>query len=183
MKEESWAMTNEEWEMNDEQGEIRDKRWEKSEERREINEERRESSSIEKQTAITEHQNKSCNEAVKLCAEERAIIDTQPNIQNLVLTKLGHSEKHCRQICNRENGRIKSSPTIKISLLDTDDNTQELKPAKFYTKSKPKKNLDPIVIVATTPETTYYSEDESPCNKSSHFQGEQICYLWIHTLR
>ena len=90
------------------------------------------------------------------------------------MTELGHSEKQCKEIGNRENGRIKSSPTVKISLLDTDDNTQELRTARCYTKTKPKKNTDPIVIVATTPETTFYSDDEALCNKTFHATGEQI---------
>ena len=110
---------------------------------------------------------------ITLRAKENAIIDTQPNVQSLVLTSSVDSEKQRKRIGKCPNGRVKSNPTIKISLLDTDQNNQDLKTGN-YTKSRPKKNLDHIVIVATTPETTFYTEDEALCNTFSSVKGEQI---------
>ena len=96
------------------------------------------------------------------------------------MTRLDNSEKPSKfektRLTKLENGKIKSTPTIKISLLDTDGNQQELHTPSSNAKSKGKKQLEQIVIVATTPETTFYSEEQILSSAFSAGIGKQIFF-------
>ena len=70
------------------------------------------------------------------------------------------------------NGRIRTSPIIKISSLDTEGNKKEFQQLNSLTKIGCNKALGKVVIVATTPETTFYSEEIVPFIDAANISGE-----------
>ena len=89
------------------------------------------------------------------------------------LSKLNTVEQKANKIiCETiPNGTIKfDPPIIKISLMNSEEMLNE-----FDSLHSPinKKCMGEIVIVATTPEITFYSEEQSNGNNVSNSKGEQ----------
>ena len=90
------------------------------------------------------------------------------------LSKLNMVEqKDNKIICETiPNGRIKfDPPIIKISLMNSEEILNE-----FDSFNSPinKRSVGEIVIVATTPEITFYSEEQTNGNNVNNSKGEQI---------
>ena len=131
---------------------------------------------------------KSGNESIKL--DERNVQNKSKNINHVIqeketlkcsktsqsqkdLSKLNMVEqKDKKVICETiPNGGIKfDPPIIKISLMNSEEMLNE-----FNSSNSPmnKKSIGEIVIVATTPEITFYSEEHTNGNNISTSKGEQ----------
>ena len=131
---------------------------------------------------------KSGNISIKL--DERNVQNKSSHINHLVQeketlksSKTSQSQKDLSKINTVEhkddnlicetipNGRIKfDPPIIKISLMNSEEMLNG-----FDSLNSPinKKNIGEIVIVATTPEITFYSEEQTNGNNVSTYKGEQ----------
>ena len=81
-------------------------------------------------------------------------------------------QKDNKIICETiPNGGIKfDPPLITISLMNSEEMLNEF---NSLNSSMNKKSMGEIVIVATTPEITFYSEEQSNGNNVSNSKGEQ----------
>ena len=94
-------------------------------------------------------------------------------IQHVVTSRLNAAEeKNYKKISVVENGKIPfNPPIIKISLMNNDEIIDEFDKLDFPISKKP---AGQIVIVATTPETTFYSEEKANNDNSCSKEGEQL---------
>ena len=131
---------------------------------------------------------KSGHESIKL--DERNVQNKSSHInhhvqekETLKCSKMSQSQKDLSKLNTVEqkdnkiiyetipNGRIKfDPPMIKISLMNSEEMLNE-----FNSSNSPmnKKSIGEIVIVATTPEITFYSEELTNGNNISTSKGEQ----------
>ena len=72
-----------------------------------------------------------------------------------------------------QNGKIKTRPNIEI-FVSGKENCNKLSKSNTNKPNKNRKNLNKIVIVATTQETTFYSEESTLAAKPTVIRGEQI---------
>ena len=76
------------------------------------------------------------------------------------------------------NGKIKTRPNIEI-FVSGKENRNKMSKSNTNKPNKNRKNLNKIVIVATSQETTFYSEESTLAAKPTLTRGEQIWILWI----
>ena len=72
-----------------------------------------------------------------------------------------------------QNGKIKTRSNIEI-FVSGKENHNKMSKSNTNRPNKNRKNLNKIVIVATTQETTFYSEESTLAAKPTFIQGEQI---------
>ena len=72
-----------------------------------------------------------------------------------------------------QNGKIKTRPNIEI-FVSGKENRNKMSKSNTNKPNKNRKNLNKIVIVATTQETTFYSEESTLAAKPTVIRGEQI---------
>ena len=80
-----------------------------------------------------------------------------------------------------QNGKIKTRSNIEI-LVSGKENHNTTSKSNTNKPHKNRKGLTKIVIVATTQETTFYSEESTLAAKPTLIRGEQIWIIWV-TLR
>ena len=96
------------------------------------------------------------------------------NVQTIIPSKLNSSETSDRMSVGGKiaNGNVNfSPPIIKISLMNNDEILEDSNSTHSQTKNDP---IGQIVIVATTPETTFYSDELTNGNCSTSEKGGQI---------
>ena len=72
-----------------------------------------------------------------------------------------------------QNGKIKTRSNIEI-FVPCKENHNKMSKSNTNRPNKNRKNLNKIVIVATTQETTFYSEESTLAGKPTLIRGEQI---------
>ena len=72
-----------------------------------------------------------------------------------------------------QNGKIKTRPNIEI-FVSGKENRNKMSKSNTNKPNKNRKNLNKVVIVATTQETTFYSEESTLAAKPTVIRGEQI---------
>ena len=72
-----------------------------------------------------------------------------------------------------QNGKIKTRPNIEI-FVSGKENRNKMSKSNTNKPNKNRKNLNKIVIVATSQETTFYSEESTLAAKPTVIRGEQI---------
>ena len=91
-----------------------------------------------------------------------------------MLSKFEGQEIVSKNKTNFETGNLRSCPKIEISLLDADGNIRDVqKPSPHATGGRTKQS-GRIVIVATSPETTFYSDGQVLTKDFTPDQGKQI---------
>ena len=72
-----------------------------------------------------------------------------------------------------QNGKIKTRSNIEI-FVPCKENHNKMSKSNTNRPNKNRKNMNKIVIVATTQETTFYSEESTLAAKRTLIRGEQI---------
>ena len=72
-----------------------------------------------------------------------------------------------------QNGKIKTRSNIEIFMLGN-ENGNKMSKSSTNKPNRNRRNMNKIVIVATTQETTFYSEESTLAAKPTVIRGEQI---------
>ena len=132
------------------------------------------------EASIKENSIMNCDQTmVKNCAMNREIPDHPLEILaiNDKQTKTNFTAKSSdipmKPEKQLQNGKIKTRSNIEI-FVPCKENHNKMSKSNTNRTNKNRKNLNKIVIVATTQETTFYSEESTLAAKPTLIRGEQI---------